>query len=418
MPKIAKELSALEVRRLTTPGLHAVGGVNGLCLNVRASGARSWILRTVVAGKRTEIGLGSFPGFSLAQARELASETLIEIRRGANPVAERLAKRKRTEWTFRKVAEAYISTHRAGWKNAKHAQQWENTLAAYAYPLIGQKHVADVTKADVLAVLEQPADADKPDGPILWVGKNETASRIRNRIELILAYAMQREYRPETPNPARWKDNLDAALPAANKVSKVEHFAALPIDAMHAFLQRLRQVDGIGARCLEFVILTACRSGEARGAAWSEIDLATRVWTLPASRTKAGREHRVPLNDRAVELLQALPKFEGVDLVFVGTKNKQLSDMTMTKVLRRLQVPATVHGMRSVFSDWCAERTGTPAEVREMALAHAIGDRTEEAYRRGDLFDKRRELMDLWQRFLDTPPAAGNVRQLRTGAAA
>lgn len=413
MPKVAKALTALEVKRITDPGLHAVGEVAGLNLFVKDSGARSWVLRTVVNGKRCHIGLGGYPTFGLADAREMAREHLKEIRRGRDPVAERLQKRKRSEWTFKKVAAAYIAAHRAGWKSAKHAAQWTATLEQYVYPVFGEKNVAEVGKADVLAVLEQ-----KVDGKTLWQARNETASRIRNRIELILNFAVQREYRPDEPNPARWRGNLDMALPKASKVAKREHFAALAIDDMHAFMQRLRQVQGMGARALEFAILTAARSGEVRGATWNEIDMQARVWTIPASRMKASREHRVPLNGRAVELLQALPKFEGVDLVFVGTKNQPISDMTLTAALRRMDVPATAHGFRSTFRDWCAERTSTPSEVAEMALAHAVGDKTEQAYRRGDLFDKRRELMDLWQRFLGTPPAAGNVRQLRTGAAA
>lgn len=413
MPKVAKALTALEIKRIAEPGLHAVGEVAGLCLYVKNGGSRSWVLRTVVNGKRRHIGLGGYPTFGLADAREMAREQLREIRRGRDPVAERLAKRKRTEWTFRKVAEAFIDTHRAGWKNPKHAQQWENTLEQYVYPLFGDKHVADVGKADVLAVLEQQVD-----GKTFWQARNETAGRVRNRIELILNFAVQREHRPDEPNPARWRGNLDMALPKASKVAKREHFAALAIDDMPAFMQRLRQVQGMGARALEFAILTACRSGEVRGATWNEIDLDARVWTIPASRMKAGREHRVPLNAAAVRLLEALPRFEGVDLVFVGAKNAMLSDMTLTAALRRMNVEATVHGFRSTFRDWCAERTATPSEVAEMALAHAVGDKTEQAYRRGDLFDKRRELMDLWRRFLDTPPAAGNVRQLRAGAVA
>jgi integrase len=413
MPRVAKALSALQVQRLTTPGLHAVGEVAGLALNVKTTGARSWVLRTTVAGRRGEFGLGGYPTVTLAQAREAARELLREFRAGRNPVAERLAHRRRSEWTFTKVAEAYIAAHRAGWKNAKHAAQWESTLKTYVYPIVGDKHVAEVSKADVLAVLEQPADAGRPDGPTLWQAKNETATRVRNRIELVLSYAVQREYRPDAPNPARWKGNLDAALPAAGKVAKVEHFAALPIDGMHGFVQRLRQVQGMGARALELAILTATRSGEVRGARWSEIDLQAGVWTLPPARTKASREHRVPLSAAALALLEALPRFEDVDLVFPGKGDKPLSDMTLTAVLRRLKVDATAHGFRSTFSDWVAERTSFPAEVREMALAHAIGDKTEEAYRRGDLFAKRRELMQAWQRFIETPPAAGNVQALR-----
>lgn len=405
MPKIAKELSPLELRRLTTPGLHAVGGVSGLCLQVKTTGARSWILRTVVGGKRCEIGLGGYPTFGLAEAREMAREHLVEIRKGADPVRERLQRRQRQVWTFKKVAESYIDTHRAGWKSPKHAQQWENTLQTYVYPVFGDKHVADVTKLDVL-------DAVKP----IWLDKHETATRVRNRIELIVSYAMQAGYRPEGPNPAVLKGNLDALLPKKQGLGDVEHHAALGIDDMHGFVQRLRQVQGMGARALEFAILTAARSGEVRGATWSEIDLDAAVWEIPKARMKGGRDHRVPLSAEAVALLQALPRFKGVDLVFVGMKNKPLSDMTLTAALRRMKVGATAHGFRSTFRDWTAERTATPREVAEMALAHAIGDKTEEAYRRGDLFDKRRVLMQQWALFIDTPPAKGNVQPLRGAA--
>jgi len=403
MPKIAKPLSPLAIQRLTEPGQHPVGEVAGLRLFVKPTGARSWVLRTTVNGRRVELGLGGYPTVTLAQARENARTILNDIRmNGADPAAERRVRRAISDRTFRKVAEAYIETHRASWKNAKHGQQWENTLAKYAYPKIGDKHVADVTKGDVLDVI----------GPI-WTTATETADRVRNRIERVLGYAMQREYRPEGPNPARWKDNLDVALPAKVKVAKVEHLAALPVDRMHYFMQRLREMEGMGARALELAILTACRSGEVRGARWSEIDLDNALWTIPAERMKAGREHRVPLNAAAVELLQNLPRFESVDQVFVGKGDKPLSDMTLTAVLRRMKSDVTAHGFRSTFRDWAAERTSTPHEVAEMALAHAVGDKTEAAYRRGDLFEKRRELMDLWQRFIETAPAKGNVRQLR-----
>ncbi len=405
MPRLAKELSAIEVKRLTEPGLHAVGTVAGLRLLVKPTGARSWVLRTMIGTRRAELGLGGYPTVSLAQAIDYAREALQAIRAGSDPAAERRSKRVTVEWTFERTAIAYIAAHRAGWKNAKHADQWGNTLQTYAYPHFGAKHVRDVTKADVLAAIEP-----------IWSTKNETATRVRNRIELVLNYAVQRELRPEGLNPARWRGNLDAALPKPAKVAQVEHHAALPIDGMHAFMQRLRKAEGMGARALEFVILTAARSGEVRGATWPEIDLQAAVWTIPAERMKAGRAHRVPLSDRALELLEALPRFEGCDLVFPGTKNQPLSDMTLTAVLRRMKVEATAHGFRSTFRDWAAERTSTPNEVAEMALAHAVGDATEAAYRRGDLFEKRRELMTLWARFIDTEPAKGNVRALRAKA--
>lgn len=391
MPKTAKALTAIEVRRLTEPGQHPVGTVPGLRLAVKESGARSWVLRTMVAGRRTDIGLGGYPAVTLAQAHEKARELLKKVRSGADPVAEKRTRRKTVTWTFKKTAEAYIEAHRHGWKNAKHAAQWTSTLETYAYPHFGDKHVAEVTKADVLAAIEP-----------IWTTTNETATRVRNRIELVLSYAVQREYRPEGLNPARWRGNLDMALPKAGRVAKRGHFDAMPIDQAPAFMARLREVGGMGARALELVILTAARSGEVRGARWDELDLDGAVWTIPGSRMKAGREHRVPLSPAAVAVLSGIPKFEGVPLLFPGARGEDstISDMTMTAVLRRLGAPGTVHGWRSTFRDWCAERTATPSEVAEMALAHAIGDKTEAAYRRGDLFDKRRELMNAWADFL------------------
>jgi len=402
MPRIAKPLSALEVKRLTEPKLHRVGHVSGLCLLVHDTGARSWVLRKSMGGRRPDFGLGGYPTTSLAQAIEQARATIDKIRAGIDPAAERRAKRTTIEWTFKKSAGAYIEAHRAGWRNPKHAAQWTATLEAYAYPVFGDKHVRDVCKGDVLAAIEP-----------IWSTKNETATRVRSRIELVLDYAVQREYRPEGPNPARWRGNLDAALPAAGKVAKVKHFEALPIDGMHEFMKRLRAAEGMGARALEFAILCAARSGEVRGATWAEVDIDAAMWVIPAARMKAGREHRVPLPERALELLEAVPRFEGTDLVFPGAKGKPLSDMTLTAALRRMKVTATTHGFRSTFSDWASERTATPAEVREMALAHAVGNATEAAYRRGDLFEKRRELMALWAKFIDTAPPKGNVRAIR-----
>lgn len=409
MPKIAKPMTAVEVKRLAAPGLHAVGTVAGLCLCVKASGAKSWVLRTKIGTRRAELGLGGYPTVTLADAFEAARDALKQIKAGTDPAAARRARRKTVEWTFKKTALAYIEAHRAGWRNAKHATQWENTLETYAYPIFGHKHVRDVSKGDVLAVIEP-----------LWSTKNETAVRVRSRIELVLAYAVQREYRPDGPNPARWRGNLDMALPAARKVANVEHFEAVPIDEAHAFMERLKVAAGMGARALEFAILTASRTGAVRAATWEEIDLAAAVWTVPGQKMKSGRPHRVPLSPHAVKLLQALPRFEVAegepDLVFPGTKGKPLSDMSLTAVMRRMGLSAVPHGFRSTFSDWCAERTATPAEVREMALAHAVGDKTEEAYRRGDLFEKRRELMALWAKFLATPPAAGNVVAMNRAA--
>jgi integrase len=402
MPRVAKPLTAIELRRLVVPGLHAVGTVAGLNLLVKPNGTRSWVLRTKVGTRRAELGLGGFPTVTLAQAIDSARVTLAKIKDGIDPAAARRASRKTVEWTFSKTALAYIEAHRAGWRNQKHAAQWEATLATYVFPMFGDKHVRDVGKGDVLAAIEP-----------IWTTKNETALRVRSRIELVLSYAVQREHRAEGPNPARWRGNLDMALPASRKVAKVEHFEAMPIDDMHAFMQRLRDAAGMGARALEFAILTASRMGAVRAATWEEIDLEQAVWACPGDKMKSGRPHRVPLSPAAMALLKALPRFEGTPLVFPGSTGKPLSDMSLTAVMRRMNLSAVPHGFRSTFSDWCAERTATPAEVREMALAHAVGDKTEEAYRRGDLFDKRRELMTQWAKFIETPPATAKVISLR-----
>lgn len=406
MPRIAKPLTALEVKRLDRPGLHAVGTVAGLRMLVKPNGARSWVLRTMVGARRVDLGLGGYPTVTLALAQESARTALQKIRSGIDPAAERRARRQTVEWTFRRCAEAYIAAHRASWRSAKHAAQWESTLETYVYPKFGHKHVRDITKGDVLAAIE-PA----------WTSKNETMVRVRNRIELVLAWAMQRDYRPDGPNPARWRGNLDATLPPPSKVNQREHFEAVAIDDLHLFVQRLRRVAGMSARALEFAILTVSRTGAVRTATWDEIDLEAKVWTIPARKMKAGRPHRVPLSEQAIALLESLPRAERTehdqpDLVFPGAKGgKPLSDMSLTAAMRRMGLSAVPHGFRSTFSDWCAERTPTPAEVREMALAHAIGDKTEEAYRRGDLFEKRRVLMDWWATFIDTPPARGSVVQ-------
>lgn len=398
MGKIAKVMGALEVKRLTEPGLHPVGTVPGLRINIKDTGAKSWILRTTVGTKRSDIGLGSYPAVTLADAWERARQALTEIRNGVDPVAERRAKQAAVVWTFKTCALAYIEAFTPSWKNAKHGQQWRNTLETYVYPVFGDKHVRDVDTADVTTAIRP-----------MWSEKNETMVRVRNRIELVLSWAAAQGYRPKGFNPATWRGHLDQVLPKPSKVNKRTSFEAVPIDDMHAFMKRLRAVPGMSAQCLAFTILTACRSGESRGATWSEIDLAGAVWSIPKDRMKSGRPHRIPLSPDAIKLLAALPKFEGTDFVFPGQSGvKPLSDMSLTLVMRRMKMTAVPHGFRSSFTDWCAERTGYPSEVREMALAHAIGNDTEAAYRRGDLFDKRRNLMTDWSAFINTAPVVGN----------
>ncbi len=392
----------MEVKRLTEPGLHAVGTVPGLRLNVTNTGAKSWILRTMIGTKRSDIGLGSYPGVTVAAAWERARTALDSIRNGKNPIAERESKQAAITWTFKTCALAYIQTHKPSWKNAKHGQQWENTLETYVYPVFGHKHVKDVDTEDVVSVIRSE-----------WSTKNETMVRVRNRIELVLSWAAAQGYRPKGFNPAQWRGHLDQVLPRPSKVNKRKSFEALPIDDMYVFMQRLANVEGTSARCLEFTILTACRSGESRGALWSEIDLDAATWSIPGTRMKSGRPHRIPLSDEAITLLEMLPTFvnddgEPVDLVFPGLRgDKPLSDMSLTAAMRRMELSAVPHGFRSTFTDWCAERTAYPAEVREMALAHAIGDGTEAAYRRGDLFDKRRNLMTEWGKFVYAAPVKG-----------
>lgn len=404
MPKKVDALGALAVKGLKDSGFHAVGTVAGLHLSIKPSGAKSWILRTKVGTRRCDIGLGGYPDVTLAAAHERAREAKESIKKGIDPIAERKAKRGAIEWTFKACALAYIEQYEPSWKSAKHADQWRNTLETYVYPHFGDKHVKDVDTADVTSVI-------RPE----WSTKNETMVRIRNRIELVLSWAAAQGYRPKGFNPAAWRGHLDQVLPKPSKVNKRKSFEALPIDAMYDFMQRLRNVDGTSAKCLAFTILTACRSGEARGATWSEIDLEAGVWSIPAERMKAGRAHRIPLSPAAISLLEALPEFVGTDLVFPGMSGeKPLSDMSLTACMRRMKLTAVPHGFRSTFTDWCAERTAYPSEVREMALAHAIGNDTEAAYRRGDLFDKRRILMADWAAFMNFKPVkGGNVLRLK-----
>ena len=293
--------------------------------------------------------------------------------------------------TFSEAAAQYIAQHEMSWKNSKHQAQWTATLRTYAEPSLGRLFVRDIRAAHVIGVLEP-----------IWTTKTETASRVRSRIELVLDYAAARGYR-EGLNPARWKGNLDAALPNASKVAPVRHHAAVAVKEVASFTKRLRSQVGMGARALEFAVLTAARSGEVRGATWSEIDLRAALWTIPAARMKSGREHRVPLSSPAIKLLQSLPRDRlPEDHLFPGMRGS-LSDMSLTAVLRRMNVSATAHGFRSTFRDWVSECTECSREVAEMALSHAIGDKVEAAYRRGDLLDKRVAMMADWASFLAGP---------------
>ncbi|NYS60815.1 tyrosine-type recombinase/integrase [Vreelandella salicampi] len=420
MPRQSKPLTALEVKRLTHPGFHAVGEVPGLHLQVTKTGARSWVLRYATgetrlarSGKpykvRRDMGLGSYPGVSLAQARDKARLVHEKLDAGIDPITERKAadqSRRAAElarMTFADAAAEVVKIKQAEARNVKHGKQWAATLETYAYPKLGEMAVSDIEMVHVKQALEP-----------IWQTKTETATRVRQRIEAVLNWATVHGHR-QGDNPARWKGNLDTVLPAPSKVAKVEHHRAMPIDAMPSFWQALEKRTGDAAKCLAFTILTGCRSGESRGATWAEIDLDNAIWIIPAERMKAGKEHRVPLSAPALTLLKAQPQDR--ERVFQSPQGKALSDAAMTALLRRMGEDhrATVHGFRSTFRDWMAERTGTPHEVAEAALAHTIKSSTEAAYRRGDLYAKRARVMDQWAAFITTPAPAGasNVAPIR-----
>lgn len=403
MARKAKELSALEVGRLTKAGHHAVGGVAGLYLYVLETGARSWVLRTMVGTKRKHMGLGGFPEVPLAKAREKARAAKEQIDQGIDPIMQRLAiasslkTQQASQKTFKQAALAYIEAHGEGWKNPKHRAQWSATLETYAYPHIGDLLVQDIGQDHVLKVLEP-----------IWNTKTETATRLRGRIENVLDWATVRKYR-SGDNPARWKGHLDKLLPAPGKIQKVEHHRALPAAEMVELMKALRGREGLAARALEFAILCASRSGEVRGARWDEIDFVTAIWIIPAHRMKAKKEHRVPLSTQAIKVLKSLPKKADVDLVFSSEGGKPLSDMALTAVLRRMEVDAVPHGFRSTFRDWAGELTNHPRDIAEQALAHVLDNKVEAAYRRGDALEKRRKMMQEWADYCESKEDALNI---------
>ncbi|WP_307727812.1 integrase arm-type DNA-binding domain-containing protein [Massilia sp. TS11] len=380
--------------KVAEPGYHRDG--DGLCLRVSRQGTKSWIFRFDFHHQRHEMGLGALRDVSLSQAREKAGECRAQLKEGRNPLDERrrammaLLVDVAHAYTFDECAAQYIRSHRCGWRNPKHAAQWEATLATYVSPIFGKLLVARIDTAHVVTVLEP-----------IWHTKTETAKRLRGRIEAILDWATVRQYR-QGENPARWRGHLATLLPEPGRVRRTTNFAAMDWREVGGFMRLLRQREGMSARALEFAILTAARSGEVRGATWDEIDFAGRLWTVPAERMKAGREHRVPLSDAALRLLESLSRKDG--LVFPGRRSDAaLSDMSLTAVLRRMgHGDITVHGFRSAFRDWCAEDVSNAfsREVCEHALAHSLPDRVEAAYRRGDLLEKRRVLMQTWADFL------------------
>jgi integrase len=390
MPRKAKGLTVRQVETLTKPGFHADGG--GLYVQVTPSGGRTWVFRYQIAGRRRMMGLGSAARLTLAEAREKATEARRMVGEGQDPIEAKRATptAPSTMPTFADVAGWYIDAHRAGWTNPKHAAQWGNTLAAYAFPVMGGLPIDEVGTERVLQCLTP-----------IWTAKPETAGRVRGRIEAVLDYAKARGWR-DGENPARWKGHLALTLPARSKVRRVEGHASLPYREMPAFWPRLCAADGMGARALEFAILTAGRTGEVLGALWDEIDMDAMTWTIPGQRMKAGQDHRVPLSAPALALLRRMATVRQGALVFPGQKaGKPLSNMAMKQALRRMgRDDLTPHGFRSTFRTWAAEQTSTPHEICEAALAHTQGDKVVAAYQRGDLLDKRRRLMDAWAVFV------------------
>ena len=400
MARQVHRLSARKTETLATPGMHADGG--GLYLRITAgkSSGKRWVFlyRRPADGKRCEIGLGGAGAVTLAKARAKAAEARACVADGRDPLAEKNAEDRMP--TFGELADRHIATMGPSWRNPKHRAQWEMTLREYAKPLRG-KLVNEITTADMLAVL-QP----------IWQTIPETASRVRGRIENVLDAAKVQGFRTGE-NPAAWRGHLKLILPTRQKLTRGHH-ARMPIDDVPAFMANLRAREAVAARCLEFAILTATRSGEALGALWDEIDSGGKVWTIPASRMKSAREHRIPLCERALALLAEMQPLTDGEHVFPGQRRgKPLSNMALEMVLRRMAIEgATVHGFRSCFRDWAGNRTSFARELAEHALAHVIGDKAEQAYRRDDALERRRPLMEAWAAFCE-PKRADNVVPLR-----
>lgn len=413
MARKVKQLTALAVSKMKEPGLYADGG--GLYLRVGPTGAKSWIFRYMLNGRRHDMGIGPEHTIKLPDARLKAEELRKQLIDDQDPLQvredQRLARKLEAAktMTFKECAEAYIKAHAPGWKNAKHGDQWRNTLAAYAYPHIGDLPVQSIDVGLVLKVLTP-----------IWDSKTETATRVRGRIESIIGWATVRNYR-NGDNPARWKGHLDHLLAPRAKVQKVEHHPALAIEEMGTFMSALRKQEGVAAKGLEFLILTAARTGEVIAARWEEFDLGKKLWIVPPERMKAGREHRVPLSESALSVLEAMKTADLSDeFVFPGTRPKKpLSNMAFLQLLKRMKRDGlTVHGFRSTFRDWAAERTNFPREVAEMALAHTVSDKVEAAYRRGDLLEKRFKMMEEWANFCAKEIKPHNVVSIAQAKAA
>jgi integrase len=418
--KRAPEWTALQAKQVRTPGLYAVGVVQGLMLRVRPAGGKSWILRYAIDGIRRDHGLGDYPRISLAEARKRASEARDKIAKGKDPIVEARAEKAanraaaRAAITFKEAAARVIASREAGWRNPKHADQWTATIETYAEPVIGDLPLSQITTQHILQILEPH-----------WVKKHETMTRLRARLETILDWGRVQGYR-SGDNPARYRAHLDHLLPQISRAKRIKHQPHVPIERVGEFMAALRKVQGISARCLEFTLLTACRSGEARGATWLEIDLDAAVWAIPGARMKGGKPHRIALSEQAVALLKALPRTEQLEIVFASPNSHgPLSDMSMSVLMRRMGFKDThgrvcvPHGLRGSFRTWCTERTAYPRDLVELCLAHVNQDRTEASYQHSDALDRRREIMARWADFCGVieQPKKGNVVDIRVAAA-
>jgi integrase len=415
MARTVERLTALGVDRIIRPGMYADG--NGLYLRVTPDKTKNWVYRYMLHGRPRWMGLGPLHTISLADARIRAADCRKRRYDGIDPIETRRAEKLKKKLeaaravTFKQCCERFIAAHRAGWHNAKHASQWTNTLATYVEPELGKLPVQEIDTALVMKVLEP-----------IWATKPETASRVRQRIEAVLDWAAVKHFRTGE-NPARWRGHLEKALPARSKVRRVEHHAALPYSEMGTFMAALHEQEGVAARALEFAILTAARTSEVLLSRWSEFEARGKPWIVPADRMKAKREHRVPLSARAVEIIDSMKTLAGHDppagrFVFPGAAiEKPLSNMALLMLLRRMgRGDLTVHGFRSTFRDWVSERTNYPSEVAEMALAHTVASKVEAAYRRGDLFERRRRMMADWSTFCAQPDklqTGNNVAPIR-----
>jgi integrase len=427
MSRVVMERSAKWVAAQSKVGLHAVGGVPGLCLQVFGPDSRAWVLRaTMPSGRRRRMGLGPYPLVSLADAREAARKARITMLAGTDPIDARkqavsaLRASSAMQVSFKDACERYIERRGEQWRNDRSATAWRSSLEMHAYPVVGKLAVADVERAHIVKLLT-PLWTNGEDGRLV------TAMRLRGRIEKILDYARECGWRPEGPNPAVWKGRLENVLPDPTELRRlkpVEHHPRVPEAELYGFMVALREAQGSGPRCLEFVALTGARSGEAIGARWSEIDLERKAWTVPANRMKAGKEHMVPLSAQAVDLLKALPRFANNDRLFPSPRaHSDLSDATLSETMKRMIVKGVItqgvpHGLRRSLRTWAGE-SGYAREIAEAALAHTVGDNSvERAYLDTTYFERRKPLMQAWADFLDKPmPEEGsNVVSFRVAA--